>query len=235
MSEHGTTSRPIDDLGLTSADLERALATTRSRGGRLLRRRQQRRAAFSALGVVALLAGGFGVLNSLSDDAADVVVTPAGPSGAAGDTPLTPAASTTTSPPVSTTLVEPGAPAGFTRSDLADGVVLLQNGTPPASTTTTAPGGVAIGTAAAVDRRAAVTGFTVEAPRRMSIELACEGAANHLDRVLYRLADDVVTVQAVMVHDAAEAPCADPVGVDLTFSADLPAGVRVEAGLLESE
>ena len=79
MSEHEHITRSVDglDLDLTETDLARALATSLDRGHRLVRRRNQRRAAVGGLGAVALLAGGFGVISSLSDSGTDVSVTPA--------------------------------------------------------------------------------------------------------------------------------------------------------------
>lgn len=160
MSEHESTSRQDDDVNLTEADLARALATSLDRGHRLVRRRNQRRAALGGVGAVALLASGFGVINSLSDDGTTVSVTPAVegtsverttttvpatsipvetttvattivPDTTVPGSVLAPAASTTTTPPVPTSTPRiPDDPPGFTRTDLANGQTVLVNTNP---------------------------------------------------------------------------------------------------------
>ncbi len=272
MSEHEHITRSVDDLDLdldlTETDLARALATSLDRGHRLVRRRNQRRAAVGGLGAVALLAGGFGVISSLSDGGTDVSVTPAVegtvvkrtttsstvpattipavpatvettivPDTAVSGSVLAPAASTTTSPPVPTSAVPP-APIGFTRSELAGGVVLITRDVPPASSGGGPGGGVDVGDTAAVSRAADIPTFRRLSSSSLMVEVACEGAANSVDRVYYRRSGDVVTVQAVMVHGALEPPCTDGNAqmVELTFPArDLPATVQVVVGLLDAE
>lgn len=224
MSEHERTSRPTIDLGLTEADVDRALATTMERSGRLLRRRTRRRAAFSGLGVVVLLAGGFGVLNSLSeDDGAAVVV---GPAGQPGDTVLAPATTTTTSSPV------PTIPPGYESGASPEGVNFVLYTGPDDQTTSTAPDNVAIAGGVSDTRLATVHAAAVLPGNVIRVEFDCIfNAADRVESARYFLRGDVVHLDATLSVGRAGAACVEGVGATFELpyaSGDLPAEVTVE-------
>ncbi len=225
MSENEPMNRPDDTLSV--ADVERALVRARSRGQHLLRRRSQRRAALGGLAIAALLAGGFGVLQSI-DDGASVVVTPA---GSGGDTVLAPAASTTTSPPVPTIVTTTTAPLDFTTVGTIH-VASAPSSYPggpadPRPTTSVWSGAPEIGEAAVLER-AEVVAMAVVSPSALRATFACVGTADRLTLARYFLMDGVVHIDAFIQSVPSATGCSgDGVTVELPFpEGNLPAEVR---------
>ena len=233
MPDHETTTRPGPVVDLSHAELERALGRSVARGRQLVARRARRRAAAGLVGAAALLVGGFGIIESLSDDT-PVVVPPAGRTGGPESGPT---ASTTngSSVPATTEAVVPGAPAGFTRTDVGDGLVRIDNDTSiedlrtPTSPSTMVGGGVVdIGTAATEVPAAEITGAVRVGDHELRVTYECDPTATHVGSVIYRLDGSVVRVQ-VRLEGVTSVPCSDESAVELYFPDEsLPVDVRAE-------
>lgn len=220
----------MSDLSITApptaAELDRALARSLGRGRRLVRRRQQRRAAAGVLGVAVLMGGGFGVLRSLSEDRPSST-TPAGQPGAtsSGST-----ASTTNAPSAPTT-TWPSA-AGWPTSVTEGGVVSVTNPEPVRDVTVTAPGGVALG-GGVITTRGVEAVF--EARRlddgRVLVRFVCQrGADDHVDVVRLRRTGSAVQVDGEVTGVPGDAPCTGAVGASLAVTVPggpLPADATV--------
>jgi len=238
VSEHERTSRSTDvlDVALTDADLERAFGRTMDRGRHLVRRRNQRRTALGVLGAAVLLAGGFGVISSLSDDT-PVVVTPAGNGGKESG----PTTSTTNASPGPTSTVQ-DAPMGFVRSETGiEGILRIDNTTPPmggdgqAVTTTILEDGTEVGidSAASATRGVPVTGAQRTGDHSVVVSFECDPAAGYLDHVIYRLQGSTLQVQ-IALEGVTDIGCTGDRGVELFFPDEVvPADVRAEATIFE--
>lgn len=221
--------------GLTAADLDRALATSRARGAVLVRRRHRRVVMLGTVAAGVLLLGGFGMLRTLADDNGGVVVDPAG----RGDGKvLAPATSTTTTSSVPTTTV-PEAPMGFERRELGAGVVRIDNTTPPLDalgqvvTTTTAPidADVAIAPARSETRDVAITGSERTGDHSLWVSFECDPLSGYLDHVVYRRAGSVVTVEVTLTGVTTGLDCSGGRGIELFFPGEaLPADVSAVGG-----
>lgn len=219
----------LDELGLTDADLDRALATTLDRGNRLVRRRNRRTGLVGGLGIVVLLLGGFGVLRTLSDDDRGVVVEPAG----GGNQELAPTASTTTTPSVSTTTPSP---LGFSRVE-SGGVLLFTNTTPEPNTARDVGGGVSIGGGIVQVRSADLVAASVIDPERVALTFRCERSGDdRLEALRVRVDGSRLVVQGTIIGISGGTECTAGSGtrIEVTLpGAGLSADTEISTDVLE--